>query len=579
MFLRVNAMKRRSNGFTLIELVMTLVIVSVMASAFVSLFVPQIQLFLTLPATLRVQDAAEEMMCTIIEGHRRGNLARGIRFAEALPSSVAKLSAVNGITYADPDEIRYTYHDSNRVSHAVRFYLDTNNNSMVRLVDNEAYSVLRIISSGGVRGTGGIQIFPGGANGDGNDAIFRYFRADGTELTGFANSVIPTANLSEINRVDIAYRANTGGSQISSYQSEVLKRSSVNVKRTFFPEPGDWDFQFADRNADNAPDMMAIKKNDGGTAAGSTVVELHAFNGPDLDAESFSANTAMAEAGDLFEFLIADCGSGAGTAQRQPDGVLDLVRFQKSNAVTTARVQMTITSVANLAGAPYLNTTLATTVPNVYQEEYDFAFADQAVSGSVGDGVPDLYVIRRIANSSQVSIRIFNGSPGGTTVPYTTVVSGTSQFTKTLPSQPFASDANRMHFFVARWNQADQHPDLIALYTRGTPSGNVEVRVFAGAATNLGAPFQGFILGSGIATVPTIIPIPEGNNINFRVADWNNDGTMDIVGIQRNNTVSRSTVVRVLSGIPDAASGVLNGILRQDGTAMPEVNNIESLPS
>ena len=563
---------RRKKGFTLVELIMTIAIVGVMAGAFVSLFVPQLQLFLYLPTNLRVQEASSLLMEAMVNGKmtvvdiggtRRATFVPGLKYAEPA-TATGKLVNLTGITYADPDEVQYTYFDAKRGMYTVRIFLNLTSNSIVRLVDTEVQSDLKVISSNGARGTGGVRIRTGENNGAGVASIFRYYRQDGTEMTG----VLTAANRNDINRIDIAFVADTGGGAISNYQASVVKRTSVSIKRRFFPEPGEWEFQFADRNGDARPDLFAIKKHDGGTAAGSADTELHVYNGPNFGVENFNANIGSGESGDHFDFLVVDC-DGTGHA--------GLVRIQK---ILAGNVQL----FDGCNGSGVIGSAAPTGPLPDGVDTYKFGMALYRANGAAApDATQDLFVALVVKGKTRV--QVYSGDSV-----YTNWFSSTGNgyFVTSMATINATTNLwSDWDFFFVNWNPPpavpnDNYVDMVAIHKKRTSSGFVEIIIFDGQARKSAT---GALLSTGKfrfgKTLPgparTIIPAITGNNLDFKIADWNNDGTPDLFCVQRNQTTSGSTVVRVLSGIPDG-SNILSNILLQTDTAMPEVDSGKSLP-
>jgi hypothetical protein len=168
-------------------------------------------------------------------------------------------------------------------------------------------------------------------------------------------------------------------------------------------------------------------------------------------------------------------------------------------------------------------------------------------------------------------------------------------------------------FLVTDWN-GDGRPDLVAIQKSGTTTGKTEIRVLSGASE-----FKEFILHSETAlgetgddvqflitprkgdqppdlvvvsknkpgAVSTEIHVLSGSKnyqeiafqaqtslhqtddtFQFALADWNGDGSDDLVVIKKSDTTSKSTEVLVLSG----ASGYIKPIL-QTATPLEETDD------
>jgi len=110
-------------------------------------------------------------------------------------------------------------------------------------------------------------------------------------------------------------------------------------------------------------------------------------------------------------------------------------------------------------------------------------------------------------------------------------------------------------FAVADWDR-DGLPDLVAIKKSNTGTHSTEVHVLSGASG-----FQQFVVQTGTALHET------DQTFAFAMADWDRDGTPDLVAIKKSNTGTHSTEVHVLSG----ASGFQQFVL-QTGTALHETD-------
>ncbi len=104
----------------------------------------------------------------------------------------------------------------------------------------------------------------------------------------------------------------------------------------------------------------------------------------------------------------------------------------------------------------------------------------------------------------------------------------------------------------------DQVPANLYLFKRGP---HFEVHALTGKTG-----FQGFSIHSTTALGDT----GHASNWQFRVGDWNNDGTPDVFGISRSATGTHSTEVHILNG-----AGFQNFLL-QTGTALGETGSAKN---
>jgi hypothetical protein len=141
-----------------------------------------------------------------------------------------------------------------------------------------------------------------------------------------------------------------------------------------------------------------------------------------------------------------------------------------------------------------------------------------------GDKRPDLVVAQR------------SGTRSGRTELY--ILDGAMSFKRLLlhTGTVLAPTDERHVFALADWN-ADGKPDLLVTQKSGTASGRTELRVVDGASS-----FQRYLLETA-----TVLG-PADHRHTFSVADWNADGRLDLVVVQKSGTASRHTEVRVLDG-------------------------------
>jgi hypothetical protein len=155
------------------------------------------------------------------------------------------------------------------------------------------------------------------------------------------------------------------------------------------------------------------------------------------------------------------------------------------------------------------------------------------------------------------------------------VVDGASSFQRyLLETATVLGPTDHQHTLsVADWN-ADGKLDLVAVQKAGTASKKTEVRVLDGASN-----YQRYLQ----ETVTALGPTDARHELS--VADWNADGRLDLVAVQKAGTVSRKTEVRVLDGasgfrkqLLDAVTGLGPtddthdvSVVKWDGDARPDL--------
>lgn len=194
----------RRRGFTLVELLITMLVMSTLATAFVSLAAPQFNLFFFLPQRQAVQAVSAELMDAIFEGDAA---ASGLRYAEPASSTTA-------ITEATSTALTYRYQDIGGTAHTVRLLYDGGTGRLTRQIDGGAASALPMHAGSGSR------MFVEPAETD----LFRYFNAAGTAFTPSAGT------LGDIRRVDVAVVVRTGTGAVTDSEGRMVLKSGVDIK-------------------------------------------------------------------------------------------------------------------------------------------------------------------------------------------------------------------------------------------------------------------------------------------------------------------------------------------------------------
>ncbi len=195
---------KSDTGFTLIEMIITLVIAGILASAFVMLAVPQINLFFFLPQRIGVYNAASDLLDTIIEGD---NFAKGARFAETIPA-------------ANATSLTYTYTGSGSSAHTVVINYNAVSHTVTRSVDGgSAVNIPYYLTS-----SSGITVDPLETN------FFRYYTNSGTEMTGAG--IIPA----NVYLVAAAVSTKTGSGKVTESEGMSTMKSGFEVKHYGLPE-------------------------------------------------------------------------------------------------------------------------------------------------------------------------------------------------------------------------------------------------------------------------------------------------------------------------------------------------------
>ena len=151
-----------------------------------------------------------------------------------------------------------------------------------------------------------------------------------------------------------------------------------------------------------------------------------------------------------------------------------------------------------------------------FNGSYAYALADYN-----GDGVPDLWIIKKNGYSGNVEVHILDGATR-------------NKFLIQTKTPIKSSDSKNFAFVVGDYNR-DGIPDLWAIKTSNTGTNSTEIHVLSGKD------FNTYILETG-----TILE-NASTNFSFVVGDYNNDGFLDLWAIKRVG-LSGATEIHVLDG-------------------------------
>ncbi|KAF2830394.1 HET-domain-containing protein [Ophiobolus disseminans] len=131
-----------------------------------------------------------------------------------------------------------------------------------------------------------------------------------------------------------------------------------------------------------------------------------------------------------------------------------------------------------------------------------------------------------------------------------------------LQTQTMLHETNDHFSFLMGDSEDTNPPDLIAVNRSGTSDENIEVNVLYGSSN-----YQNFILR--IAT-PNFTPLRKhwADQLEFTLADWNGDGTLDLIVIKKFDTGTHRTEVHIFSG-----ASKFQEVLLQTGTKLEETDN------
>jgi hypothetical protein len=270
------------------------------------------------------------------------------------------------------------------------------------------------------------------------------------------------------------------------------------------------DMSTADFNGDRRPDLVVVQRSN--TRSGRT--ELYILDGRSTlpqEASSFqrlllSTGTVLGPTDDRHAFSMVDWNG---------DGRQDLVVTQRSGTAS-GRTELRVIDGAS-SYQRYLLETAALLGPT--DDRHAFSVADWN-----GDGLQDLVVVQKSGTASRrTEVRVMDGA---------------STFRRHLLETVTALGPtdDRHAFSVADWN-SDGRQDLVVVQKSGAASRRTEVQVLDGASA-----LRRNLLRTSTAQSPT------DDRHAFSVADWNGDGRLDLMVVQKSGTPSGRTEARVLAG-------------------------------
>jgi hypothetical protein len=256
----------------------------------------------------------------------------------------------------------------------------------------------------------------------------------------------------------------------------------------------------ADWNGDRYADLVTLQRT--GTATGKTEVRI--MSGASFQHLLLNTATVLGPTDARHEFSLADWNS---------DGRPDLVVMLKSGTAS-GRTELRILDGASSFQRFLLETV---TVLDPTDERHVFSLADWN-----GDQRLDLVMVQKAGTpSSKTEVRILDGA---------------SNFQAQLAQTPTALDTtdDRHEIAIADWN-GDRRPDLVVVQKSGTATGKAEVQVLDGASI-----FQRIAFRTSTAQGPM------DDRYDSAVIDWNSDGSLELLTLQKTGTASGRPEARIL---------------------------------
>jgi len=189
---RIGKAKR---AVTLIELVITIVILALIGSASVAFFIPMMHLFFYSPSQLMVDNVAQDVAGIIIEGD---DSAKGLRFSKS-------------ITSADEDEITFTNTDNDTIA----YRWDATEKKVFRNINNTGESTIPYSYYKNV-------IVKGSAS---DSEIFQYYDSSASKIA------VPVVSVSSIESIRMNLIIKAGPGNVEASQGSIKIETGIDIKQ------------------------------------------------------------------------------------------------------------------------------------------------------------------------------------------------------------------------------------------------------------------------------------------------------------------------------------------------------------
>lgn len=256
----------------------------------------------------------------------------------------------------------------------------------------------------------------------------------------------------------------------SNNYSSFVTQADINLARVGLDER--WIFQVGDYNLDGVIDVYSVKRT---SSSGKT--EVHILDGASgFSSFSLHAATALPETGvdGRWMFRIADYNR---------DGRLDLYAIKRSST-SSGRTEVHV-----LNGADNFKTFLLHAATGLAGTGADYSWTFDLADYN-GDGVPDLYAVKKNGSSERTEVHVMDGAAKYSTflLHQATVLASTGR-------------DNAWEFSVADFD-LDGKPDLYVIKKNAMTTGRTEVHIMSGSSK-----FQAYLLHAA-----TTVPISGGDS-------------------------------------------------------------------
>ncbi|MDP8297523.1 MAG: hypothetical protein RAP41_05010 [Candidatus Orphnella occulta] len=189
-------MVKTKKAATIIELVVTILILTIIGSASVAFFVPVANILFYSPSQLMVDQTAQELISILVEGD---NQAKGLRFTKSISVD------------ADEDDITFTTWDGDKV----KYRWDATEKRIYRNINDQGEALVPASYYGDITVTGQSS----------DPEIFQYYDASASKLS------VPVSDETNIEAIRMDLTLVAGSGIVKEHKGRIDVKSGVDIKQ------------------------------------------------------------------------------------------------------------------------------------------------------------------------------------------------------------------------------------------------------------------------------------------------------------------------------------------------------------
>jgi len=189
-------MVKTKKAATFIELIVTMLILTIIGSASVAFFVPVANILFYSPSQLMVDQTAQELISILVEGD---NQAKGLRFTKSISVD------------ADEDDITFTTWDGDKV----KYRWDATEKRIYRNINDQGEALVPASYYGDITVTGQSS----------DPEIFQYYDASASKLS------VPVSDETNIEAIRMDLTLVAGSGIVKEHKGRIDVKSGVDIKQ------------------------------------------------------------------------------------------------------------------------------------------------------------------------------------------------------------------------------------------------------------------------------------------------------------------------------------------------------------